>query len=228
MIVYTEKTSSTQKMAKDAIIGNKINDKIIIFVAKEQTDGSGRNGKHWVSPAGNLYTSIVFANNIMDNLQILPIITAIATDQALQITPYTQYKWPNDILINGKKTAGILVEKLMSYTIIGIGINLTYSPFIPNYLTTNLRAENLLNFEINEANLIDLATRIADKIIELDSCKIANIWNKKAYKINQQVTVKLHNQTEISGVFIGIDDLGQMLLESNNGTINKVNLAISF
>ncbi len=218
-IEYQEKTKSTQQLAKDFIKNNKITQNISIFISKEQTAGTGRNGKIWISPKGNFYASIVFADNFVNNEIILPFITAIAVDEALEITSCTQYKCPNDILINSQKVAGILIEKLPNYIIIGIGINLTSSPAILQYKTTNLKAENLLNFEINEQTLIKLAEKIVNKIIKWDNKSAIKEWNKKAYNKNLDIEIKLPNGKIINGIFKEVDSFGKMVIESNKEII---------
>lgn len=105
----------------------------IVVIADEQTEGRGRLGREWVSPKGNLYCSILLPPFREDN--VTPVLSLVAANAVYQaIVPFIDpptalsIKWPNDILIDGKKVAGILLEATnlhgLSFVVVGVGINL--------------------------------------------------------------------------------------------------------
>ena len=121
-IIFKESTQSTNEDAK-ALPENADH---IAVCAKTQTGGHGRLGRKWISPAGNLYVSFCIR---LDNLAAAgnySFLSAVALAQALEsfgLKP--QCKWPNDLLIDGKKVSGILLETDgKSRLIVGIGVNL--------------------------------------------------------------------------------------------------------
>lgn len=179
MIYHKTIVDSTQTIAKEYIMAGKISNEIDFFIAEEQTCGNGRNGKNWVSPKGNFYCSIVINQNHLEHNDILSLVIAIAVDRALNID-CIKYKWPNDLLIDNAKIAGILIEKLRDYAIIGIGINLISCPQISEYAT-----DNLLRFKTY--NITDLAIKISDETLKLNHLsnqEILGLWSNKNFDKN--------------------------------------------
>jgi len=120
--------------------------------AKEQTAGKGRRGRSWTSPPGNLYTSIVLRPDApVADLPAYSFIAALAVVEALKgFSPTTHQvhcKWPNDVLVNGKKVAGILMETASGdsnrakWLVIGMGLNVGTHPEDTAYPATSLSAE---------------------------------------------------------------------------------------
>ena len=102
-----------------------------VVVADIQTAGRGRQGRSWVSDTGNLYVSIVFRPS-MQALPMLSILAGVATARSIRKTTGLdpRIKWPNDIMLVGKKVGGILVESvvqghMVDYAIVGIGLNIS-------------------------------------------------------------------------------------------------------
>ncbi|MEM7617486.1 MAG: biotin--[acetyl-CoA-carboxylase] ligase [Pseudomonadota bacterium] len=131
---------STGAYAKRQFERGDITEGTVIF-AEHQSKGYGRYGKEWISPKGNFYCSIVLKPNTdLRRLSQLPFVFAAAVGRVLKdLLPEdrdkVQYKWPNDILINNKKVAGILLESSMTrgstspnWLLVGIGINTVNSP----------------------------------------------------------------------------------------------------
>jgi BirA family biotin operon repressor/biotin-[acetyl-CoA-carboxylase] ligase len=97
-------------------------------IADHQIKGRGQYKRQWVSQPGNLYSSFRFPEK-KGFTSTPPLITALAIHQALlNLNIHSEYKWPNDILIHGKKMGGILVEERSGVIIVGIGLNLVRSP----------------------------------------------------------------------------------------------------
>ncbi len=122
-----------------------------IAIAEEQTAGRGRMGRAWVSPAGvNLHFTVVLRPTLVQ-LRYLPVIAPLAVCQAIEETTalLPRIKWPNDVLIGGKKVCGVLPESELAgnevlFALVGIGINVNLDvdahPEIRD-IATSLRAE---------------------------------------------------------------------------------------
>jgi BirA family biotin operon repressor/biotin-[acetyl-CoA-carboxylase] ligase len=119
--------------------------------ALEQTAGRGRRGRVWVSPPGNFYASLILRPDCPPSRAAqLSFVTALAIGGALStICPKTglSYKWPNDVLINGRKVAGVLLESEMighggpSFVVVGVGVNLTAAPQDTEFPATSILQE---------------------------------------------------------------------------------------
>jgi len=107
-----------------------------VVVAERQSKGRGRWGRNWFSPQGGLYFSLILGPGKKKFIKPLPILAGISLKKAIKEIAglESKMKLPNDILINGKKVAGILSEKTDSFLILGMGIN------------TNVKEEELTEF----------------------------------------------------------------------------------
>ena len=122
--------------------------------ALEQTAGRGRRGRAWRSPRGNLYTSVIMRPSCpTDRAAQLGFVTALAVGDGLRslFPPLDNlsYKWPNDVLLNGRKIAGILLESEttaldgLGFVVVGVGINLVTSPRNTEFPATSIMEEDL-------------------------------------------------------------------------------------
>jgi BirA family biotin operon repressor/biotin-[acetyl-CoA-carboxylase] ligase len=155
-ILEFEKLESTQKKAKEIA---KEAEPWTVVVAKEQTGGYGRKGNFWYSPKGGLYFSVILPRRKIENLQILTILTAFCVAKILndefEVKPLI--KWPNDVLLNGKKICGILTENIIfgkeiKSSIIGIGLNTNIEDFPEDLkkVATSIKIELNKKVENNE------------------------------------------------------------------------------
>ncbi len=199
-----------------------------VIIAAEQTGGRGRYGNDWVSPKGNLYMSLVCQVSSFEVAGQYAFLTAVALEAAIQSVSENgvsgiSLKWPNDVLINKKKLAGILLETEERngeiYLIIGVGVNLISSP---DYATN-------LNHELNQ--LIETKTMLDSFIFSFKKMQktfekkgflaVKNKWLEKACGIGKHINVRLQNNN-MNGIFAGIDDNGALLLKDSDGSITHV------
>ncbi|WP_349433903.1 biotin--[acetyl-CoA-carboxylase] ligase [Pararhizobium sp. A13] len=204
------------------------------ITATRQIEGRGRRGRAWSSEPGNLYASLLLIDPApMDKLHSLPLAVAVAVHRAIQaVMPPgsnpVSIKWPNDILIAGKKCCGILLEGEgladgRHALVIGCGINVALAPDHGLYPVTSLQAEGAavspeelfahLFRSMGEAlNVWNRGQGIAEIIAE---------WRSAAGGIGQKITVNLPDRS-LSGRFEGIDEDGRLMLDVGAGMVHRI------
>lgn len=131
------KIPSTQTYAHDLIARRGAGDHMAI-VAAAQSAGRGRYRRTWVSHHGNLYVSFIFSCPNRDARLSYQVAVAVA-ESLLSFGAPAQIKWPNDIMVGGKKISGILIEYSGDFVIVGIGVNITSNPTVnAQYRTTRM------------------------------------------------------------------------------------------
>jgi BirA family biotin operon repressor/biotin-[acetyl-CoA-carboxylase] ligase len=190
--------------------------------ADEQTAGRGRMARTWFSPPGNLYLSILLRTGLPPSrsgeLSFLSAIAVAETVEALlprHVQP--MLKWPNDVLVNGAKIAGILLESQDDATILGIGLNVLQAPAKASYKTTTVVASGGIA-SVDGARDI-LLNRLGQllPIWRADGFPpIRTRWLQKSYPVGASIRVNAHGES-IEGVFSGLDEDGALLLETPSG-----------
>jgi len=194
--------------------------------ALEQTTGRGRRGRFWVSPRGNLYTSLVLRPDCLASHAVqLGFVTALAVGAALRTTlPCLErltYKWPNDVLINGRKVAGVLLESevtaagRLSFLIIGVGVNLIASPQDTEFPATSVVEEGL-GVVPSEVMLEQFAHDFQswnDRWRAEGFAPVRAAWLlDSATSHGEPIRVHL-DRTTVEGRFLGLDAGGKLLLD---------------
>ena len=203
------------------------------ITAVRQTGGRGRRGRTWVSEPGHLYASLLLINAApLSEISSLPLAVSLAVHSATRSVlpnPDTvKVKWPNDVLINGKKTSGILLEAETMpdgrhALVIGCGINIQSRPDNPLYPSTCLALEGA------SVSAEELFARLFGSMAEVLSiwdrglgiAQITSMWRDVAIGIGEKVTVNFSDHS-ISGIFAGIDDKGYLLLDTGRGPAQAV------
>jgi BirA family biotin operon repressor/biotin-[acetyl-CoA-carboxylase] ligase len=214
---YTELDSTNNKALKLADVGRQK----IVIQAEQQTAGRGRRGRSWSSLAGNLFFSQVFAFD-MQNIGALVIICSLSVLQTIKdFFPQADVslKWPNDVLLNGAKVSGILLEKgPENYMIIGIGVNVAQSPdnAAMLYPTTSLREAGIKTdaTAFLQQFLLVFSTNL-ETLAKSGTEPIRQTWLSHAAGLNRPIIVKREN-SEQHGIFQGLDSDGRLLLQHNN------------
>jgi BirA family biotin operon repressor/biotin-[acetyl-CoA-carboxylase] ligase len=134
-----DKINSTQTYAHDLIAKGTATDRTIVLAAA-QSSGRGRYRRTWVSHHGNLYASFIYRSPERNPTLSYAVAVAVA-ETLLHFNIKPAIKWPNDLLVDGKKIAGILIEYARNFIIIGIGLNVKTNPTVKkNYGTTKTDA----------------------------------------------------------------------------------------
>ncbi len=236
-IVVLDTTDSTNRiaftMASEGIAHGSA------VIAREQTRGRGRLGKHWQSPAGRgLYCSIIIRPRLApEDFPLITMTAGLATALALDEISGVHFglKWPNDIYRRGKKCGGILVESspLLDpdedhFAVVGIGINVDdrsdeFDPDIRKtatslYLECGRPIDKRLLFETLHQKLL-----VKISILEQDGFStILDRWKKKDILVGSRLDWVNVKGQKVSGISLGPDDQGRLHIRDDNGLVHEV------
>ena len=204
--------------------------------AERQTAGKGRQGREWVSPPGNLYASTLVRLRPTDpSAATLALVAAIALEEAVrgclpdETTSRLQIKWPNDLLINGAKLSGILLERSGDAIVIGVGVNLADHPSGLDRAVTSLAAHGVKvepgDFLLRLAETFDqwLARWRGEGL-----APIRDQWQARAHRNGTALTARLPDGRSVDGVFERLDTDGALILRLADGTTRVIHAADVF
>jgi BirA family biotin operon repressor/biotin-[acetyl-CoA-carboxylase] ligase len=198
------------------------------IAARKQTAGRGRQGRAWSAPRGNLSATLLIGRDEAPaDLARLSFHASLAVvDLLAHFAPGAEIatKWPNDALLNGKKTAGILLENFgagaghKANLAIGIGINLAHhpDPEQSRWPPTSLLAETGTAPAIEEALLV-LADALDHWLGISDFAVIRAAWLTRATHLGQRIEARLPDRT-LTGIFEDVDAEGALVLRTPEGT----------
>ena len=232
-VYYFEEIDSTQNFAQNIAADKKENGTIII--AEKQTSGRGRLDRKWTSPKGGIWFSLIIHPKFdVSSSTLIPILSAVALSKSIKsvLDIETEVKWPNDITMNGKKVAGVLVDasfqtNSIDYLILGIGINfdidakklekrLTKTPNF--YGIDSLRGKE--DKTPPKTLLKEFLLQFEKNLFQLDKgekSKIIKEWTKRAAGIGKKITINTSNG-KISGISQGIDNDGALKIKTKRET----------
>jgi BirA family biotin operon repressor/biotin-[acetyl-CoA-carboxylase] ligase len=233
-ILHIDETDSTNADAMRLAL--KGEDLPLWVIAGRQTAGRGRAGRSWVSPEGNLYTSIAFCCSApMENAGQLSLIAGISLLEAIRAsTDLAQdaplrLKWPNDILMGTAKMGGILVESTSArgspgfLAVVGFGLNLSSHPEDLGRTVTSLGRHT--QTPAPAALLASLAEQFP-RWLDIwkngdDFAAVRRAWMERAGPIGEAMTVNLADGP-ISGTYRGLAETGALLAEVD-GQVREIN-----
>ena len=200
------KTVKSTNLEIKKMISSKININNLCLSADNQTDGYGRRNAKWFSYKGNIHLSILVkpkcSINEVNQLSFMTSITLGNTLKKIKSNINIKYKWPNDILLNNKKIAGVIVEtssfvnKKIKWVIIGIGLNIKKSPNLntKEFKITSLNKEKIY---VRKDDFIDSFLQRFFRNYEFWKKKGFNFikkdWISNVYKKNNKIVVKYQN-----------------------------------
>ena len=195
------------------------------LISHEQTAGRGQYGRSWVSPRGNVYAAIRLPysapfNNTEAALALSCCIAATLADFGFDV----KIKWLNDLVIEGGKVAGILLEQKGEKLVAGIGINLVSSPDALSLReNTALPATSLYNVSPERARKLTpemIVENLLSRLAKLDLGSFSVSWRNEALSrllwLNETVCLDLDGSL-VNGVLVGIDERGGLLLATEDG-----------
>jgi BirA family biotin operon repressor/biotin-[acetyl-CoA-carboxylase] ligase len=202
--------------------------------AERQTDGRGRQGRAWTSPAGNVYVSTLVRLRPTDPpAATLAFVAAVALDDAvavyLPVTATARLKWPNDLLVDGAKLSGILLERVDDAVVIGIGVNLTHHPDLPDRATTSLAAHgNGVSAEAFTETLVEAFARWLGRWRGEGLGPLRARWLARAHPVGTALSVRTPDGGQIEGLFDGLDAGGALILRLAGGERRVIHAADVF
>ncbi|HEX9252729.1 MAG TPA: biotin--[acetyl-CoA-carboxylase] ligase [Ignavibacteriaceae bacterium] len=229
--VYAEELSSTNTFLMDK--KNGYNKSGTVVLAEKQTSGKGRKDRVWYSaPDSNLTFSILLTKDkfFIKNSSLInfaaSLSVAFSIENLYQLK--TELKWPNDVLLDGKKTSGILIESSsqgnnIEKFVVGIGINVNQPSFQGtfNYPPTSIRNELGRNVE-REKLLAEILNNFEILLERLKKNReeVLNDWKSRCKMIGEKISI-IENDSEKFGIFYDIDEDGFLLLKTRDG-IEKI------
>ena len=204
-----------------------------VVVAREQTAGRGRHGRSWSSPPGGLYLSIIFRPHLpFEDLWQMAFLAAVASAEAVgQVSGLpARIKWPNDVLLGGRKVCGILIEapgpaasksEISSPVVVGIGINVNNQEFDPeiSQTATSIALEagrQIAVEEVEEALLPRLDARYS-RYVAGGFGPILREWRNLDCTAGREVAVSTAEGV-VEGRAVEIDPRGDLVIEHEDGT----------
>ena len=199
------------------------------IVAKTQTAGRGRRGRTWVSEPGNLYASLLLTDPAApERCPELSFVAALALHDAIGgripgLAARLVLKWPNDLLIDRNKFAGILVEGEGAAVAIGIGVNCVHHPDHTETPATDLASAGVRTSP--DSLFAPLSAAINARLAQWNRgagfAAIRADWLARAAGVGKPIRVK-SDDGELAGQFDGIDETGRLVLRLADGTIQAV------
>jgi BirA family biotin operon repressor/biotin-[acetyl-CoA-carboxylase] ligase len=253
VIIYRDRVDSTQRIAIAlAEKCEEIGTHGAVIIAEQQSSGRGRLKRNWLSPRGGIWISVLLKPSSSSSFlpgpnpphssiptaasTLMPFVAALAVCDAIrQVTGLpAMLKWPNDVMVKGRKAAGILLDlsaeaETINYAIIGIGVNVNIDasklridrdgkPAI-----TSLREE--LGHEVNRLELTRVLLENLEKFYEMLECgmleKIISEWRLRTDMFGKSVrVVQQEGKNTVYGIAVDIDHDGSLVLKTASGNVN--------
>jgi len=210
---------STQSLARHYLLEEEADEGTVV-IADQQSAGYGRQKRHWESPPGNLYLSLILKpeGKPIETYSQLAFVMAVGIKRALHSffsSLPLSLKWPNDVLVDGKKISGILIEVEGESVIIGVGVNVNSSPseatHLNEYLYSPVTIEDVLKSVLK--SLWQTYQEWSESGFEM----IQKEWTDHAYMFGQAL-----ERDGTMGTFVGLSAEGAMLLKTEDGSIQKI------
>jgi BirA family biotin operon repressor/biotin-[acetyl-CoA-carboxylase] ligase len=206
----------------------------VVVIARTQQKGRGRFDRVWESPQGGVYVSLVLRPDCpVERTSLLPLVAALAVTNAVRSFEMQAWiKWPNDVRVNKKKIAGILLESevkgaCVSYVVVGIGVNLNVdlsrlSPAI-QHQSTSLSAE--IGRPVDYFEFLSILFREFDRVYQVfsrgDFERIIKEWQDRSDTLGKQLRVQTADGI-VQGVADGVDQDGFLRVRKADGSVQRV------
>ncbi|MFW9923909.1 MAG: biotin--[acetyl-CoA-carboxylase] ligase [Candidatus Thorarchaeota archaeon] len=229
-IIYFDEVNSTQGLAKQYITEGKAQHGMV-FIAQTQVQGIGRLNRSWSSPKGGLWmTTIYQKNSSLSLFQGFSVKLGLAIVNSLEkiLQLNFQIKWPNDILLDGKKVGGILIDIIsqddfVKDLIVGIGLNVNFpvQDLPSNLIENSTTILDHLNEEISLEKIRDGILKSQNSLYEMITNNMDfenfSIWNEQSFTFNKRVVAHI-SDLEIIGKEVGITNDGDLILQLDDET----------
>ena len=194
------------------------------LIASRQSAGRGRQGREWHSPSGNFAGStLILLRDNDPSAPTLALAVGLALIEAIDAAAPgrdTMLKWPNDVMLDGGKLAGILLERAADRVVAGFGVNLASAPDVPGRATSSL--DGALTPQAFAPLLAASMSRILGAWRTADPAALAQAWQTRAHPIGTPITVHSAPGENISGRFDGLVADGALRLRLDDGRVELI------
>ena len=239
-LVELEDVDSTNEEAKRLADGGAPH--LTAVWARRQTAGRGRRDRQWISPPGNMFWSVILRPaESWPAVSTLPLMTAVAVGRTLEgflADPASlQYKWPNDVLVAGRKVAGILIETRLErrgeraapaatafrWIVVGVGLNVAHHPPDTAYPATDLRSESAAG-----ATIESVVTRFSERFLATlrdwagpAHARVLSEFRARLRGLGERVRISTSGDP-LEGVMEDLAPGGELLLRDAGGRLHRI------
>jgi BirA family biotin operon repressor/biotin-[acetyl-CoA-carboxylase] ligase len=232
-VVFREVVDSTQNLALSLAARQDSHGTVVI--AEQQKSGRGRQKRKWLSPKGGIWLSVILRPEIPTaRITLLPFAAALAVCNAIRATGLdARLKWPNDVMVSGKKVAGILLDisaeaDQVNHAVIGIGINANVDANAISARLEGIKITSISDELGRTVSRLDLAKTLLENLeryyLEMEKrgpSAIMQEWKKNSDMLGRKVTVSQGGKT-IQGLAVDVNDDGSLLLRTGASDVNIV------
>jgi BirA family biotin operon repressor/biotin-[acetyl-CoA-carboxylase] ligase len=206
--VHWRLTDSTNERAKGLAAGGAPHGTLV--TADEQSAGRGRQGRVWTAPPRS---AVLMSLVVRDPGEILPLVAAVAICDALPVE--CAIKWPNDVWIDRRKLAGILVEgrPQQGWAVVGVGLNVATAEF-PEGLRESATSLRLVGVDTDPDAVLDAVLVSLDRWLHAPQATVLEAWSERDALLTERV-----RWATGEGTAAGIDDSGALLVDTEEGRI---------
>jgi BirA family biotin operon repressor/biotin-[acetyl-CoA-carboxylase] ligase len=222
---FHQEVDSTNDVARDLAEAGAHHGTLII--ANSQRRGRGQKGKSWITvPGAGLALSLILRpermiSNVWPTMHAISSLSVVYALEAMQLSP--EIKWPNDILLNGKKVAGILLEvswdgNRVDYFVVGIGINVKRNsiPVMADLQFPASSIEGVLGKRVDPYLIVELLLEGMGKhFLKLEQKALFESWEAKLAYLGDKV-VLINSEEQILGKFLGLNHEGMAKVQVND------------
>jgi BirA family transcriptional regulator, biotin operon repressor / biotin---[acetyl-CoA-carboxylase] ligase len=231
-IVHLEETASTNTLAMNLAHKGAADGTVVI--AEAQTGGKGRLGRAWVSPRGSLYLSVILRPAVpVHKAPLITLMGAVAVAGAIRehLGITAGIKWPNDVLIDGKKVAGLLTEMSaepdrIKHIVLGIGVNVNTEArdLPPDVRRTATTLAVATGARVDRTSFANALLAGLDKWYQRflrNEADVLEAWKELNVTLGSRVAVSGAG-TALEGLARGVDAEGRLILKLDDGTLRQV------
>lgn len=210
--VHHRRTDSTNERARALAEAGAPHGTLV--TADEQEAGRGRQGRVWTAPPGSAVLMSLVLRDLDERHALLPLAAAVAVCEVAAVANPT-VKWPNDVWIDGKKLAGILIEgrPREGWAVLGIGLNVTTDAF-PAELADIATSLRLSGHETTPSAVLEELLAAVDRWIKAPPASVLDAWRSR-----DAVKGKRVRWSDGEGIADGIDDSGGLRVQTDDGLV---------
>ena len=229
-LYYTPICGSTQDVARSLAEAGASEGTVVL--AEEMKRGRGRGGRLWHAPPGGLWFTLILRPKSTSALNLLAILSSLSVARSVQelFGLDAKVKWPNDVVVEGRKLSGSLVEAKIqgsspAYALLGIGVNVNNS--IPDDIgEIAISLKSVLKQSVSRTVLLCRILELLDLYYSMLLAGMHNAiteeWKRVSIVIGRRVKVELDDNRVLVGTAINLNDRGSLLLELDSGAVMEV------